>query len=110
MHVAIQPWPEASPVVPNDGGQRTPGLELASRHGENGSPIVVVASVDPNGTAADSAIQKGDIIVRAQQTPVSEPDEGLRIFWIQSSLQRRFAAVLIERDKKLSWRSPAVPE
>jgi S1-C subfamily serine protease len=34
----------------------------------------MVASVDPAGTAADSGIQKDDIIVEVQQTSISEPD------------------------------------
>jgi serine protease Do len=109
-HVTIQAWPEAKPIVLNDDGPRTLGLELASGRGDNDKPIVTVASVDPNGSAADSGIQKGDIIVEVQQTVVSEPDQALRIFWAQSALKRHFAAVLVERDKKLSWMALAVPQ
>ena len=32
-----------------------------------------------SGTAADSGIQKDDIIVEVQQTPVSDPDQALRL-------------------------------
>jgi serine protease Do len=109
-HVTIQAWPESKPIVLNDDGPRTLGLELASGRGDNDKPIVTVASVDPNGSAADSGIQKGDIIVEVQQTVVSEPDQALRIFWAQSALKRHFAAVLVERDKKLSWMALAVPQ
>ena len=110
VHVTMQAWPEAKPVVLNNDGPRTLGLELASSPGENDVPIVTVASVDPTGTAADSGIQKGDIIVEVQQTPVSSPDSALRIFRKQSSLKHRFAAVLVRHDKKLSWMSLAIPE
>jgi serine protease Do len=110
VHVTVQAWPEAKPLVLDDDGPRTLGLELLSGLADNGKSNVTVGSVDPNGTAADSGIQKGDIIVEVQQTPVSEPDQALRIFWVQSSLKHRFAAVLVEHDKKLSWMSLAIPE
>jgi serine protease Do len=109
-HVTIQAWPEAKPIVLDNDGPRILGLELVGATGENGQPIVTVAAVDPTGTAADSGIQKGDTIVEVQQTPVSEPDQALRIFWARSLLKHRFAAVLVEHNKKLSWMSLAVPE
>jgi serine protease Do len=109
-HVTIQAWPEVKPTVLNNEGSRILGLELASTQGEQGQPIVTVVSVDPNGTAADSGIQKGDIIVEVEQTLVSEPDQAFRIFWAQSSLKHRFAAVLVEHDKKYLWMPIAFPE
>ena len=109
-HVTIQAWPEAKPTVLDNDGPRTLGLELAGARGENGQPIVTVASVEPTGTAADSGIQKGNTIIEVQQTPVSEPGQALRIFWVQSLMKHRFAAVLVEHDKKLYWMSLAVPE
>jgi serine protease Do len=109
-HVAIQMRPEAKPIVLNDDGPRTLGLELVSVRGEDGKPIVKVASVDPAGKAADSGIRKDDTIVRVQETPVSAPDQALRIFWVRLTMKRQFAAVLVEHDKKLSWLSLAVPE
>ena len=71
---------------------------------------MTVASVELTGTAADRGIQKGDTIVEVQRTLVSEPDQALRIFWAQSLLTHRFAAVLVEHDKKRFWMSLAVPE
>jgi hypothetical protein len=41
---------------------------------------------------------------------VSEADQALRIFWSRSLLKQRFAAVLVEHNKKVSWMSLAVPE
>jgi S1-C subfamily serine protease len=102
-HVTIQAWPEAPPIVLSNDRQRTLGLELVSGHGENGKPIVTVASVDPAGTGAESGIQKDDIIVEVQQTTVSQPDQALRIFRAQSSMKHLFTAVLVERKKQLSW-------
>jgi S1-C subfamily serine protease len=108
VHVEIQAWPEAKPVVLHEAGPQTLGLELTSGLGENDKPIVTVASVDPTGSAARSGIQKGDIIVEVQQTPVSDPAATLQIFQAQSSLKQRFAAVLVKHDKKLSWLSVAI--
>jgi serine protease Do len=109
-HIRIQASPEAKPVVLNNDGPRTPGLELASTRGDHGQPIVTVSSVDPTGAAADSGIQKGDIIVEVQQTLVSDPDQTLRLFRAQSSLKHGFAAVLVEHGKKRFWTPLAVPE
>jgi serine protease Do len=107
--VTIQRWPEDKPAVPSYDGQQKLGLELAAGQGEKGQPIVTVASVDPSGTAADSGIQKGDVIVEVQQTSVSDPDQALRLLGLQSSLKQHFAAVLVEHDKKLVWIPLAVP-
>jgi len=106
VHVTIQTWPEGQPVALRDDGQRKLGLELASADGAKG---VTVSAVDPVGTAADSGIQKGDIIVEIQQTPVSDPDQALRLFSMQGAERHHFAAVLVERDKKLSWMPLAIP-
>jgi serine protease Do len=111
VQVKIQAWPDAKPVVlRDDDEQRKLGLELASTRSDKGDPAVAVTAVDPMGTAADSGIQKGDIILEIQQTPVSDPDQALRLFWVQSSMRHHFAAVLVERDKKLSWMPLAVPD
>jgi len=110
VHVTIHRWPEAELTALGAGVQRKLGLQLASGQGEDGHPIVTVESIDPTGTAADSGIQKGDIIVEVQQTPVSEPDQALRLFSAQSASKHRFAAVLVEHDKKLSWLPLAIPD
>jgi serine protease Do len=102
-HVTIEAWPKAQPAVLNNNRRLTPGLELVSGLARNGKPIVTVASVDPAGMAADSGMQKGDVIVEVQQTLVSEPDQALRIFAAQSSMNHHFVAVLVERDTKRFW-------
>lgn len=110
VHVTIQRWPESKPAVRGYNGQPKLGLELQSGQGENGQPVVTVAAVDPSGTAADSGIQKGDIIVEIQQTPVSDPAQALHLFALQSSMKQQFAAVLLERDNKRLWIPLAVAE
>jgi serine protease Do len=110
VNVTIHAWPETKPAILNNDGPRTLGLVLVSARDDSGQPIVTVASVDPSGTAADSGIRKGDIIIEAQQTPVFEPDQALLILGAQSRQKHRFAAVLVEHDKKLNWLSLAVPD
>jgi serine protease Do len=89
VHVEIQGWPEAKPVVLDHVGPQTLGLQLTAGRGDNDGPIVTVASVDPTGSAARSGIQKGDIIVEVQQTPVSDPAAALQIFQAQAALKQR---------------------
>jgi serine protease Do len=110
VHVTIGAWPEAQPVVLDNDGPRKLGLELGSGRDENGKPIVTVTSIDPTGTAASSEIRKNDIILEIQQIPVSEVDQAERILQARSSMQRHFAAVLVQRDGKIFWMSLAVPE
>jgi serine protease Do len=110
VQVKIQAWPEAQPLVLDDHGSHTLGLELAAGRGENDKPVGTVVSVDPTGSAARSGIQKGDTIVEVQQIPVSDSAMTLQIFQTQSSLKERFAAVLLRHDGKLSWVSVALPQ
>ena len=109
-HVTIQEWPEASPIVLSGDDRRELGLDLVTRNAPNGSPMVVVSSIDPTGTAADCGIRKNDVIVQVQQTPVADADEALRVFRTKSSLKHHFAAVLVDRGGKFSWISLAVPD
>ena len=60
VHVPMQAWPEGKPPVLRDAPPQSLGLELAA--GPKGD--VLVAAVDPSGSAADSDIRKGDIIVQ----------------------------------------------
>jgi serine protease Do len=110
VHVTMQALPEAKPIVLDDDGPRALGLKLDSARNNDGGQVVKVDAVEPDGTAADSGIQKGDVIVEVQETPVSEPDQALRIFRAQTSLQHHFAAVLVEHQKQLHWMSIAIPD
>ena len=109
VHVKIHEWPQAKPVALRDDSERKLGLQLASAPPDKSSPAVTVASVDPMGTAADSGIHKGDVIIEVQQTPITAPDQAMRLFAEQSTKHHHFAAVLVERDKKLSWMPLAIP-
>jgi serine protease Do len=60
IHVKIQAWPEAKPHLISELAPRAVGLQLASAP-QGG---VMISSVDPSGSAADSGIEKGDVIER----------------------------------------------
>jgi S1-C subfamily serine protease len=62
---------------------------------------VKVSSVDPTGTAAESGIRKGDILVAIQHTPVSQSDQALQALRDVASSNRHFAAVLVRHDATL---------
>jgi serine protease Do len=109
VEVTIHAWPEDKPAALNNDAARTLGLELTPGKDDKGRSIVTVASVAANGSAAASGIQKGDVIVEVQQTPVSEPDQALRVLWAQSLQKRGYAAVLVQHDKQLLWMSIAIP-
>jgi len=107
-HVTIQGWPEAKLPVIRDTAP-TLGLDLVATPRENGAQRVIVESVDQNGSAADSGIQKGDIILEVQRNPVSAVDQALRIFKVESFAKHAYAAVLVERGKNRVWIPMALP-
>jgi serine protease Do len=111
VHVTIQGWPEVKPVLAGTpAAQPHLGLELTSEPRERSRSVVTVASVDPTGTAADSGIQKGDVILQVQQTPVSDPAQALRLLQRQSVTQRPYSTVLVERGDERTWYPIAMPE
>ena len=108
--VTIGSWPETRVDASATAPSRKLGLELAAGQRGDGKPVVTVASVDPNGTAADSGLQKGDIIIEVQRTKVWDPDAAAHVFETQSATGHHFAAVLMERGKIRTWIAIAVPE
>jgi serine protease Do len=106
IHVKIQTWPEAEPHLISELAPRTVGLQFASapRGG------VVVASVDPSGSAADSGIEKGDVILQVQQELVSDPQQALHILQALSVEKRGYAVLLIRRNEDQTWIPIAIPE
>jgi serine protease Do len=99
VHVPILAWPEGTPPVLRGTGPRILGLDLVS--GPHGG--VMVASVDPAGSAASSGIQKGDIILRVQAQSVSTPDQALRALSPEQPGMHDYAAVLLERKNERLW-------
>ncbi|WP_428488190.1 trypsin-like peptidase domain-containing protein [Rhodopila sp.] len=106
VHVAIQGWPEGRPPVLRETSPSSFGLQLAPASKDG----VLVSAVDPTGSAADSGIQKGDVILQVQQQPVSDPDQALRVLQATRTNKRAFTALLVERHKQRTWIAIAVPE
>jgi serine protease Do len=99
-HVTVQGWPDAK-LPHGDPSQRHLGVEFVAAPGG-----VTVASVDPTGTAADSGIERGDLVLRVQQTEASNPAQALRAL---TATDRPFALALIKRGDVLAWLPIAVP-
>jgi serine protease Do len=103
IHVKIQAWAEAEPHLISELAPRMVGLQLASVP-QGG---VMVASVDPSGSTADSGIEKGDVILQIQQEPVSDPDQALHILQELSAEKRGYAIML---NDGRTWIPIAIPE
>jgi serine protease Do len=106
IHVRIQAWPEAEPHLISELAPQTLGLQLAPAP-QGG---VTVASVDPAGSAADSGIEKSDVILQIQQQPVSGPDQALHILQALSAEKHGYAALLVDRNNNQTWIPIAIPE
>jgi serine protease Do len=109
VHVTIEAVPEGKPIARNE-KPRTPGLTLTTEKRSNGEYVVRVTSVDPAGTAAESGIRKGDIVIEIQHAPVSQSDQALQVLRDVASGGRHFAAVLVRHEQTLSWIALEVPD
>jgi serine protease Do len=109
VHVKIETVPEVTPVALTE-KPRAPGLTLTTEKLSNGNRLVKVDSVDPIGSAAESGIRKGDILVEIQQTPVSQSDQALQVLRDVASSGRHFAAVLVRHGGTLTWIALEVPD
>ena len=106
------------PILPLEGGAQPTssngyhpkilGLRLADA--VRGQPGVTLSGIDPSGSAADSGLLKGDVVLRVQQQAVSTPDEAYRAFQARIDAKHAYAAVLVERDNKQTWLPIALPE
>jgi serine protease Do len=99
VHVPILAWPEGTPPVLRGTAPRNLGLDLVS--GPHGG--VMVASVNPAGSAASSGIKKGDIILRVRGESVSNPDQALRELRAEMPGPNDYVAVLLERNNEPLW-------
>lgn len=106
VQVKILGYPEEAPPGLGRSKPHAVGLDLAAASGQG----VMVSGIDPMGTAADSGIQKGDVILQVQEYPVGDPTEALRLIQAQSAFKRGYAALLVQRDGKPTWIAVAVPD
>jgi serine protease Do len=107
--------PRARPSVPLAPPPKTLGVQFAAAHGgtmANGdgrAAGVTIEAIDPAGSAADSGLQKGDVVLRIQQQDVAAPYQALAALRSRELSRQPFAAVLIRRDKQQTWVPVALP-
>jgi len=68
-----------------------------------------LVTIDPTGTAADSGLMKGDVILQVQRTTVGSPDQAMQAIQKRVDAKQKFTALLVERDGKTSWFPIALP-
>jgi serine protease Do len=105
VFVKVQAWPEAAPPQISDLAPGTLGLQFAAAP----QGAVAITTVDPAGSAADSGVEKGDVILQIDDTPVSSPDQAERALQALSADKRRFAALLVNRNNVHTWIPIAIP-
>jgi serine protease Do len=102
--------PSAQALLPPASGR--PGWQLAriddaARHAvglDNTATGVVVRQIDRNGLAAEAGFSPGDVVVQVQQEKVAEPDDITRVLDNARQQQRRYVAVLVQRNiEGLRW-------
>lgn len=108
VQVPILPFEQDAPV-----GELPPPpptkLGLAFAAADNAVPGVTVVTIDPSGSAADSGLQKGDVILRVQMQPVSNPDQVDGLLMARAKSGQDYAAVLVQRDDKQTWIPVSLP-
>ncbi|MFL5283651.1 MAG: trypsin-like peptidase domain-containing protein [Rhodopila sp.] len=86
------------------------GLQFTAATGSDGKAHgVTVEAIDPSGSAADSGLQTGDIILRVQQQNVSTPEQAQAALKARADAMLPYAAVLVLRDDKRTWIPVALP-
>jgi len=85
------------------------GLQFTAAGGTANKSGVAVATIDPAGSAADSGLQAGDVILRVQQQPVATPEQAQAALQARADAEQPFAAVLVLRDDKRTWIPVALP-
>jgi serine protease Do len=107
VQVTVQGWPEATLPHAEAATERHLGLGFAPAPA--GTAGVTVTSIDPTGTAADSGIERGDLVLRVQQVAASDPDQVTRVLNAVASAEHAYALALVKRGDALTWVPIAVP-
>jgi serine protease Do len=76
----------------------------------NGQQGVVVSAIDRLGSAADSGLQQGDLIVQVQDQLATSPDAVNSAISARQKAGAAYCALLIERDKQRSWIPVGLPQ
>ena len=111
VKVATMPLEGAMPPTPANGSHpKTLGLMFAPVPRDHARQSVLLADLDPAGSAADSGLRKGDIIERVQQQAVSSPNQADKALKSLIDAKKTYAALLVKRDDKESWMPVALPQ
>jgi serine protease Do len=86
---------------------RVLGLHFSATDAQQ--PGAHLMTVDPIGTAADSGLMKGDVILQVQQTAVGSPDQAMAAIQKRIDAKEKFTALLVQRNGKASWFPIALP-
>lgn len=73
-------------------------------------PGVQVSAIDRNGSAADSGLHRGDIVLEVQQQAVNSPAEAEQAIKARMASGQHFVALLIQRGDQRSWFPVALPK
>jgi serine protease Do len=106
VQVPILPL-DAAPSSPGAAGHppKTTGLRFAQHPGG-----VLLTALDPAGSAADSGLKQGDVILRIQGEPVATPDQVSNLLRAKIEAKQAYTAFLIERDNEQTWLPVALPD
>jgi serine protease Do len=66
-------------------------------------PGVVITDVDPDGSAADAGLNPGDVVLKAQQEPVTQPDEVKKALDAVRQEKRHYALLLVRAPDGVKW-------
>jgi serine protease Do len=111
VEVPIVPLEDTMPLAMASGPHpKALGLRFAEVPGSRFETGVLVADVDRSGSAADSGLRKGDIILRVQQQAVSTPDQASQALQSRIAAKQTYAALLVKRDDKDTWMAIGLPE
>ena len=64
----------------------------------------MVTQIAEDGAAADAGLSAGDVVVQVQQEKVADPEDITRLIMLARQQQRRYVAVLVQRNTEgLRW-------
>ena len=70
---------------------------------------MLISAIDSDGSAADSGLRQGDIVLEIQQQSVNSPDQAEQAVKTRMEAGQHFAALLVEREQQRSWIPVALP-
>jgi serine protease Do len=111
VKVAVMPLGGMMPPATANGHHpKSLGLQFTDIPDGRPDQGVTLTDVDPSGSAADSGLRKGDIIMRVQQQVISSSYQASKALQSRVDAKQAYAALLVKRDDKQTWMPVALPE